>query len=442
MQANNSNRHSKSTHHIVQKIATNIVCETITKNLKADFIISQQTENLESFEHAWVEAISMSWLRNRILIENVIALLCKKKPKQKVIEILYTASADIISSDSDKFAKVVHSWVEFAKKNLSKFESGFINAVLRKVPSTIQEILSSKVGAELLSIKYSHPLWLVEKWIKQFGEEKTEKILSANSKNSAVFFRKDFSKEADILAEKYCAFFENTKYSNFLKLKNGEWNNVKDLLLTGHFYVQDPSTFFAPRQFNPKVSKQYLDLCASPGGKSRTIADLINSSDISDQNSLLVSSDLSKRIKPLRENISKIKNIKTAVIECDILSENLAEKLQKENLPTEYDGVFIDAPCSNTGVLGRRPDARYRLTQNDILLCAEKQFDILQKAKHFVKVNGLLEYSTCSIEEEENKEVINKFLLENKNFALKESFTLVPSEENDGASGALFERIA
>ena len=132
MQANNSNRHSKSTHHIVQKIATNIVCETITKNLKADFIISQQTENLESFEHASVEAISMSWLRNRILIENVIALLCKKKPKQKVIEILYTASADIISSDSDKFAKVVHSWVEFAKKNLSKFESGFINAVLRQ----------------------------------------------------------------------------------------------------------------------------------------------------------------------------------------------------------------------------------------------------------------------------------------------------------------------
>jgi 16S rRNA (cytosine967-C5)-methyltransferase len=104
--------------------------------------------------------------------------------------------------------------------------------------------------------------------------------------------------------------------------------------------------------------------------------------------------------------------------------------------------VFIDAPCSNTGVLGRRPDARYRLTENDIQLCAKKQFELLQKAKHFVKVNGLLEYSTCSIEEEENKEVINKFLSENKNFVLKESFTLIPSEENDGASGALFERIA
>jgi 16S rRNA (cytosine967-C5)-methyltransferase len=442
MQPNTPNKHSKSTHHIVQKIATNIVRETISKNLKADFVISQQCENLEPFEHAVVEAISMSWLRNRILIENVIAYLCKKKPKQKIVDILYTASADIISSNPNKFAKVVHSWVEFAKKNLSKFESGFINAVLRKVPSAIDEILSAKVGAELLSIKYSHPLWLVEKWIKQFGEKETEQILSANSKNSAVFFRKDFSKQADILTEKYSAFFENTKYSNFLKLKNGEWNNVKNLLLTGHFYVQDPSTFFAPRQFNPKVSKQYLDLCASPGGKSRTIADLINSSNISDQNSLLVSSDLSKRIKPLRENISKIKNIKTAVVECDILSENLADKLQKENLPTEYDGVFIDAPCSNTGVLGRRPDARYRLTENDIQLCAKKQFELLQKAKHFVKVNGLLEYSTCSIEEEENKEVINKFLSENKNFVLKESFTLIPSEENDGASGALFERIA
>ena len=365
----------------------------------------------------------------------------QKKPKQRIIEILYTASADIISSNSDKFAKVVHSWVEFSKKNISKFESGFINAVLRKVPTAIEEILSSKSGADLLSVKYSHPLWLVEKWIKQFGTEKTEHILSVNSKNSAVFFRKDFSEESEKLLINYSEFFEKTKYSNFYKLKNGEWNNAKDLLQSGHFYVQDPSTFFAPKQFNPKVKKQYLDLCASPGGKSRTIADIINSSNFSDNNTLLVSSDLSKRIKPLKENISKIKNIKTAVIECDILSENLSDKLQKENLPIQYDGVFIDAPCSNTGVLGRRPDARYRLTPSDIQLCAKKQLELLQVAKNFVKVNGLLEYSTCSIEEEENKEVIHKFLSDNKNYVLKDSFTLVPDNENDGASGALFERV-
>ena len=437
-----SDKSLKTNQQLVQKIAVHTICDTLKKNAKADFIISQQTQDLDSYSHSIIEAITMSWLRNRILIESVISHLCKKKPKQRIIEILYTASADIISSNSEKFAKVVHSWVEFSKKNLSKFESGFINAVLRKVPNAIEEVLSSKSGADLLSVKYNHPLWLVEKWITQFGTEKTEQILSANSKNSAVFFRKDFSEESDKLIEKYSEFFEKTKYSNFYKLKNGEWNNVKDLLQSGHFYVQDTSTFFAPKQFNPKVKKQYLDLCASPGGKSRTIADIINSSNISDDNTLLVSSDLSSRIKPLRENISKIKNIKTAVVECDILSENLSEKLQKENLPIQYDGVFIDAPCSNTGVLGRRPDARYRLTPNDIQLCAKKQLELLQVAKNFVKVNGLLEYSTCSIEEEENNEVINKFLSNNKNFVLKDSFTLIPSYENDGASGALFERIA
>lgn len=442
MELSTTYKHLKTDRYIVQKVTVEIVRATITKNAKADFIISQFSQNLDSFSHSAVEAIAMSWLRNRILIETVIASLCKKSPKPRVAEILYTASADIISSSAEKFAKVVHCWVEFAKKNLSKFESGFINAILRKVPTTIDSILVSKSGAELLSIKYSHPLWLVKKWIEQFGIEKTEQILSANSKNSAVFFRKDFSDEANQLLEKHSDSFEKTRFENFLKLKNGEWNNVKELLQTGHFYIQDPSTFFAPEQFNPTAGKEYLDLCASPGGKSKTIADLIYVKNNNSNSSLLVSVDLPKRIKPLVENISKIKDIKTAVVECDILAENLSEKLSEKNLPNTFDGVFIDAPCSNTGVLGRRPDARYRLTPDDIILCAKKQLELLEIAKNFVKVNGTLEYSTCSVETEENRKVVDKFLSANKNFILKDILTIIPSEENDGASCALFERIS
>ncbi len=411
-------------------------------NAKVDYIFAKNAENLDSFERARAEAIVMSWLRNKILIDFTLSKLFSKKPKPRVANILVCVAADILSSDKEKLAKVVHSWVEFAKQSLSKFEVNFINAVARKISSNIESILNKSTGLELLSLKYGHPLWLVERWVAEFGEEKTTEILKSNSKNSSVFFRKDFSSKAEELSKEYTDCFETTKFPNFLKLKNGMWKKAKELLETSSFYVQDPSTFFAPKQFAPKSGGTYLDLCASPGGKSRTIADIIKSDNPQNlKSTLLVSSDTKKRIGQLKDNIKKIDSIKTAVIECDLLSENLAQKLSENNLPTLFDGVFVDAPCSNTGVLGRRPDARYRLSAKDITECAKKQLNILNVAKDFVKIGGKLEYSTCSIEAEENVDNIKRFLEENKNFKLLESMTIFPSSDNDGAGCALFERL-
>ena len=141
------------------------------------------------------------------------------------------------------------------------------------------------------------------------------------------------------------------------------------------------------------------------------------------------------------ENIQKVDFMKADVLECDILKGDLQKKLAERNLQTLFDGVFVDAPCSNTGVLRRRPDARYRLIPEDISNCAKKQGEILEVAKNFVKVGGKLEYSTCSIEREENDCVIEKFLAANKNFSLKEKRILLPDAQNDGAGFALFERL-
>lgn len=120
--------------------------------------------------------------------------------------------------------------------------------------------------------------------------------------------------------------------------------------------MQDPSTFFAPSQFSPKDG-DFLDLCAAPGGKSRAIADICfaNSADV--KKCSLVSVDVPERTAPLVENMQKVGFMKADVLECDILKDDLQKKLSERNLPTSFDGVFVDAPCSNTGVLRRRPDA-------------------------------------------------------------------------------------
>ena len=222
---------------------------------------------------------------------------------------------------------------------------------------------------------------------------------------------------------------------------------VKELLNEPYFYIQDPSTTFAIDVLNPKPGKTYLDLCASPGGKSRYIADKIrsvakkeNSLDIlkNDKETLLVSVDVEKRLRLLKQNISKIDFLPARVLACDLLNENLSQKLSEQNLPTKFDAVFIDAPCSNTGVLRRRPDARYRITPDDIKNCSKKQLFLLREYCKYVKDGGMLVYSTCSIDKEENQQVGQDFLEENHTFEPIFSKTFLPEDENDGCGVFVF----
>lgn len=409
---------------------------------KADSVMEECFPTDCGFSRSAAEAVLLQWLRNRMLIDAAVFSLCKKNPKKNALNVLRAAAADAMSSEGTKFAQVVHNWVGFSKTKMSGNESGFVNAVLRKLPDAVEKLRRSSGSAESLAIKYSHPQWLVEKWTKQFGAEKTLEILECSQTPSEVFFRVSPFPQASKLFSDYAVCFSKTEFENFFKLKGGFWSRAKELLKSRFFYVQDPSTYFAPLQFSP-MPGSYLDLCAAPGGKSRAIADLIlkNGSAEKSKNSLLVGVDLPERAGQLAENFSKIDFMKAEVAECDILDgESLSETLSSKNLPLEYDGVFVDAPCSNTGVLRRRPDARYRISENDIAACAKKQLEILETAKKFVKPGGKLEYSTCSIENEENSEVVHKFLLKNKNFSLISENILLPKYENDGAGYALIQR--
>lgn len=425
----------------LNSVVVDIIKIYTSTNAKMDVVMAEYFASSNDPFRSGAEAIILQWLRNASLIDAAVKSLCAKRPKNGVLAVLRAAAADIMSGEKERLPKIVHNWVDFAKERLSKNEGGFVNAVLRRLPEAIEKLCGDLTDARSLSIKYSHPQWLIEKWTKNFGTQKTVEILESNRIPSEVFFRKSPAREADEIFENYRRFFVESKFDGFFKLKNGCWKNVRPLLDTPYFYIQDPSTLFAPREFAPPDG-EYLDLCAAPGGKSRAIADIVSENAKRPENSLLVSVDLPDRILPLRENIAKISAVKTAIVECDILGENLAEKLAAQNLPVLFDGVFVDAPCSNTGVLRRRPDARYRLEKSDIAECAKKQLQILECAKNFVKVGGKLEYSTCSIEREENGGVLEKFLSANGNFALENSSILVPSIENDGAGYALLRRIS
>ena len=401
---------------------------------KADEILSEQffiTLNKRPFQTI-CQFIFLTVLRNKFLIERTIELLSAKKPRKKLYCVLKTAHAEILITETKQHPKVIHSWVEYTKKAFSIGESKFVNALLRKSFEKMQELKNSSD----LSVAYSMPNWLVQRWISTFGKEQTIEILKICNLPSEVFFRQSPTDDAKKIFESVSKYFKNSDFENFYILKSGNWQNVKHLINTKHFYIQDPSTSFAVDKFKPECSKKYLDLCASPGGKSRIIADFIlkNSSNNRDklQETLLVSIDVKDRIQKLKQNLSHINFITSKVIECDLLKENLDEKLIKENLPIEFDGVFIDAPCSNTGVLRRRPDARYRINENDINQCKKIQAELLQKYSNFVKTSGILVFSTCSIDKVENEDNIELFLKNNPNFEILYSHTYLPTLQSDG----------
>ena len=412
--------------------------------------------------HGICQFLFLGVLRRKLLFEKALENFSRSgKPKRKLMACSLLACAEIFEAqDENKRAKSAHSWVEYSKKHCSKSESGFLNAFLRKFPEICESIrkdlksaffaaLEEKKGAsekfaELSSIYYSHPKFLVEKWIKNFGAEKTLEILRANSVPSGVYFRYSPTKEALKILKENSDLFSSTEFEDFWLLKSGNWKKAEKILTSKLAYIQDPSTSFAPKLLSPKSGESVLDLCSAPGGKSRMIADLIlKDSHLKKPEGTLVACDFGEgRIRILNENLSGIDFLNVSVLNFDLRlgAKKFLEFLKEKKLPEQFDKVLLDAPCSNSGVLGRRPDARYRLSHLDFLNRPELQGKLLDTAAEFVKIGGTLVYSTCSIEPEENEIVARKFLEKNKCFELVEEKKIFPSENSDGAGMAAFLR--
>ncbi len=185
----------------------------------------------------------------------------------------------------------------------------------------------------------------------------------------------------------------------------------------GAFYIQDPSTLLAVDMLNPRPGEAVLDLCAAPGGKTTAIAAHMKN------DGRVVATDIREdRLKQLRENC---KRLGADCVEVMPLGTDVREK---------FDRVLADVPCSNTGVMRRRVDLRWRLQPRDLQATTKIQREILRQAARNVKPGGLLVYSTCSLEPEENEQMVKAFLERNRAFGLEAERALLPWR--DGVDGA------
>jgi len=360
----------------------------------------------------------------------------------------------------------VNETVELAKRNGFGAQAGFLNAVLRGYlrEADATKKLLGELKTSRPALGWSHPEWLVARWQKRWGAERTARLLEWNNTPPKTFARVNRLKvDAGRLLEKWreenveydfvrsggrqtAAFLAETESSGFLpkaatldhlvfELKSHPRLASLESFQRGWFYIQDPSTLLAPCNLEPQPGETILDLCAAPGGKTTFIAQLMNN-----QGRIVAMDNSQERLKLLQANCARLG------VTCVEASERRSptrhvgvqasactpDTLKRELQP--FDRVLVDVPCSNTGVLRRRVDLRWRIHPKEIGRLCKIQRGLLRQAASQVKPGGILVYSTCSLEPEENGEVVKQFLTGHPDFKLESEQELLPfADDVDGA---------
>ncbi len=338
----------------------------------------------------------------------------------------------------------VNESVELAKRNGFAPQAGFVNALLR---GYLRDFESTRHALEELKVAqphlgFSHPEWLVKRWQDKWGPDAAAKLMAWNNTPSKTFARVNTLKTT---AEKLLPQWreENVEY-DFVRHGWLEENLVFELkahpplaqlpsFKQGLFYAQDPSTLLAVRELAPLPGETVLDLCAAPGGKLTYAAQLMRNEG------LLVAHDIApERLKLVEENCTRL-GVTCAQLVSSLQAGAPATDPTKA-LPTVYDKVLLDAPCSNTGVMRRRVELRWRIKPEEIERLHRMQMELLEQASRLLRPGGVLVYSTCSLEAEENQRVITRFTAEHAGFRLESERELRPFVE--GVDGAYVARLA
>jgi 16S rRNA (cytosine967-C5)-methyltransferase len=396
---------------------------------KADQLLECLPTGFSGGRRRTCQSLFLGALRHGHRTRAALKPFLRKAPKPAIEAILLVAGFELYDSAEEKIPKIIHHAVQRSKGTLRKPESALINAVLRKLPPALAEI---EHQTNQPAVKHSHPEWLVKHWTAAFGTENCEALLRWNQQIPPSYIRTKESLPASFTATKWPGFYRAPTEAPWL-------DEIRPLLESGSAYVKDPSTRLAPALLNAQPGEAILDLCAAPGGKAYEIAQGLNG-----KGTLLALDLPGERIERLDQNLARLQS---ADLQClslahDLLTLHSAE-LKARKFPSEFDAVLLDAPCSNTGVIQRRTDVKWRLQAKDLVACARLQTELLAAASRFVKPGGRLVYSTCSIEAAENREVVDAFLQSpgGKSFELKEHALSLPWETgHDGAGAFLLVR--
>ncbi len=353
-------------------------------------------------------------LENDLYLEYIISKASKVRMNRihkSILIILKMGIYQIMKMDSVPSSAAVNESVKLAKKHGNKGSIGYVNGMLRNISRNIEDFkkVDIKDPGKRISIEESHPKWMVDRWIGEFGLEFTEELARANNKtpslNITVNTLKTSRDELKIKLEKRGLEVDKAAYSqDTLIIRNPfRVSQVKEFL-DGEFIIQDESSSLVAQLMDPKPGSLVLDLCSAPGGKAVHMAQKM------ENRGKIIARDIHPHKLNLIQDTSKRLGL-------DIIQTELHDALE---LDKKYIGaadyVLVDAPCSGLGLIRRKPEIKLNKKSEDIDSLSLLQGEILDRAKEYLKPGGILIYSTCTLGGQENLEIIDSFLRENENF--------------------------
>jgi len=398
-------------------------------------------------DRALFTALYYGVIERQITLDRIISELSTREIEMidvRALQILRMALYQLIYMDRIPDHAAVSSAVELTHKGGT---DSFVNALLRSYLRSKDKFLPENTGlsgVELLSYKYSVPAWMIEEWSADYGSEQAEKIAAeANSHpyltlrvNTLCATRESVIKE---LAVNEVEAVTDDSCESAVHLKSNYPIDKITVIKNGHAFVQDLASQLCCEALSPKENDLVLDVCACPGGKSFSLAMLMNNKG------RILSSDLHKSKLSLVSGGAK--NLGIDIIETSVRDgrEPVSELFCKA------DKILCDVPCSGLGVLAKKPDIRHK-NKEDVIKLPDVQYAILKNSAEYLKVGGTLVYSTCTVRRAENENVVEKFVQEDGRFAF-ESFsvgeyqasdgrlTIFPSEKTDGFFISKIKRI-
>jgi 16S rRNA (cytosine967-C5)-methyltransferase len=391
---------------------------------------AQERKELKPEDRRFLQELVYGVVRWELTLDWLINQKTGGKPQKALVQnLLRLALYQMFWLDRVPSYAAVNETVEIAKCKGLLAQAKFINAVLRaygrEADATRAQL--AEFHRANLALGFSHPDWLCRKWVARWGQENTVQLLEWNNTTPATFARLNTLKatreqlwqawDTEGVAFEEVSFDWIAPGLLFRLQKHPPLPSLASFQ-NGLFYIQDPSTLLAVQLLDPQAGETVLDVCAAPGGKASYMAQKMKNEG------RVIAEDLDP------------KRLKMVVANCERLG---ATCVITEKSEQQFDRVLVDAPCSNTGVMRRRVELRWRISPEEVHRLSKLQLEILSAAAKRLRSGGILVYSTCSLESEENSDVVREFLKQNPKFRLLDERALTPFETGtDGAYCAKF----
>jgi 16S rRNA (cytosine967-C5)-methyltransferase len=378
-------------------------------------------------DRAFLLELVLGTLRWRGRIDLAIHLASnypEKNINSQLLQLLRLGGYQILFLDRVPDSAAVNESVRLAKAIFKNEKmSAFVNAVLRAIArKKNQEVFPPFAShpIEYITQALSHPRWMVEGWLKDFGPELTQKICVANNLRPPFTVRVNTLKiSREILREKFKAAGVDSLPTPFspegLFLKKSPFLAEDELFQKGMYFVQDEASQIIAHLLDPRPGERVLDACAAPGGKSTHMAQLME-----DRGEMIALDLHSSKVEVIQENCRRLG--------ISVIQTLRADATRPLPLPAQltFDRILIDAPCTGLGILHRNPEVKWRRKPQDALRLQGLQMALLENVCSRLKTRGILVYSTCTMTREENDSVIEAFLGKHKDFQVEDLRFIVP----------------